>query len=249
MKKSAIARKAPTSTASRAGVEMRRCSSGPTGTAGPTGGGARTERTSVAVMPSTVGGSVAGYQSLVILVPAYLVTPSYAGHDWCPWPSSRKSMTSRQVRSSQSGQRSRARPARPRRGTSDRAGQLPAQPPRADHPGGRRAHHLRPRGAPRACAARRSPSSPGWASPGTPGSSRAATSRRRRRCWTRSAARCGSTGTSATHLFRLADVPDPSSPDSCTVLPDSTQLLLDRLDPYPALRGERPLRRARLQQH
>jgi len=38
-----------------------------------------------------------------------------------------------------------------------------------------------------------------------------------------------------THLFRLADVPDPSSPDSCTVLPDSTQLLLDRLDPYPAL--------------
>src|SRR6476619_5831972 len=38
-----------------------------------------------------------------------------------------------------------------------------------------------------------------------------------------------------THLFRLADVPDPSSPDSCTVLPDSTQLLLDRLDPHPAL--------------
>ncbi|HEV8164238.1 MAG TPA: helix-turn-helix domain-containing protein, partial [Actinomycetota bacterium] len=38
-----------------------------------------------------------------------------------------------------------------------------------------------------------------------------------------------------THLFRLADVPDPSSPESCTPLPDSTALLLDRLDPYPAM--------------
>jgi transcriptional regulator with XRE-family HTH domain len=37
-----------------------------------------------------------------------------------------------------------------------------------------------------------------------------------------------------THLFGLADVPDPSSSGSCQVLPDSTQLLLDRLDPYPA---------------
>jgi transcriptional regulator with XRE-family HTH domain len=42
-------------------------------------------------------------------------------------------------------------------------------------------------------------------------------------------------GHERTHLFRLADVPDPSSPDSCGVLADSTQLLLDRLDPYPAL--------------
>ena len=37
-----------------------------------------------------------------------------------------------------------------------------------------------------------------------------------------------------THLFRLADAPDPSASSPCHALPDSTQLLLDQLNPYPA---------------
>ena len=37
-----------------------------------------------------------------------------------------------------------------------------------------------------------------------------------------------------THLFRLADAPDPSASSPYHALPDSTQLLLDQLNPYPA---------------
>jgi transcriptional regulator with XRE-family HTH domain len=37
-----------------------------------------------------------------------------------------------------------------------------------------------------------------------------------------------------THLFRLADAPDPVSADACYALPESISVLLDRLEPYPA---------------
>jgi transcriptional regulator with XRE-family HTH domain len=36
------------------------------------------------------------------------------------------------------------------------------------------------------------------------------------------------------HLFTLAGVPTASAPDDCGALPPSVQLLLDRLEPYPA---------------
>ena len=232
MKKSAIARNAPTSTASRAGVEMRRCPRLRAPRARQAAGrGAG--RTSVAVMRPLCGGPVAGYQSVVILVPAYLVTPSYAGHTGAHGrPPRRADQPPPTV------QAARPPTVSPTRATSPRhvGPSWPASCAAAASGSPRRTSGSPPPagGARPACAARRSPSSPGWGSPGTPGSSRAATSPRRPRCWTRSPARCGWTAHERTHLFRLADVPDPSSPDSCTVLPDSTQLLLDRLDPYPA---------------
>jgi transcriptional regulator with XRE-family HTH domain len=36
------------------------------------------------------------------------------------------------------------------------------------------------------------------------------------------------------HLFRLADAPDGSGKADCTSLPPTTQVLLDKLDPFPA---------------
>jgi transcriptional regulator with XRE-family HTH domain len=36
------------------------------------------------------------------------------------------------------------------------------------------------------------------------------------------------------HLFRLADVPDGTGQGDCTALPPTAQLLLDKLDPFPA---------------
>ncbi|HSR24614.1 MAG TPA: helix-turn-helix transcriptional regulator [Candidatus Eisenbacteria bacterium] len=37
-----------------------------------------------------------------------------------------------------------------------------------------------------------------------------------------------------THLFRLADAPDPASVETCYAVPDSVRALLERLEPYPA---------------
>jgi transcriptional regulator with XRE-family HTH domain len=37
-----------------------------------------------------------------------------------------------------------------------------------------------------------------------------------------------------THLFRLADMPDPSRADACYAVPDSVRLLLAKLEPFPA---------------
>ena len=37
-----------------------------------------------------------------------------------------------------------------------------------------------------------------------------------------------------THLFRLAEAPDPSSTDTCYAVPDSVHVLLDKLEPYPS---------------
>jgi transcriptional regulator with XRE-family HTH domain len=37
-----------------------------------------------------------------------------------------------------------------------------------------------------------------------------------------------------THLFRLADAPDPSHVDGCNAVPDTVRVLLDKLEPYPA---------------
>ena len=36
------------------------------------------------------------------------------------------------------------------------------------------------------------------------------------------------------HLFRLADAPDGAGPADCTSIPPTAQLLLDKLDPFPA---------------
>ena len=99
-------------------------------------------------------------------------------------------------------------------------------------------------GARRACAARRSPSSPGSGCPGTRGSSRAATSRRRRACSTRSPASSTSTPPSARTSStspasplppprgRLPDARRrPSSPQSSSALePNPAYLLGPRTD-------------------
>src|SRR4051794_26657233 len=37
-----------------------------------------------------------------------------------------------------------------------------------------------------------------------------------------------------THLFRLADVADPSHVDGCHAVPDTVRLMLDQLEPFPA---------------
>ena len=49
------------------------------------------------------------------------------------------------------------------------------------------------------------------------------------------------------HLFRLAEVPDSSPQADCQALSPTVQVLLDKLDPYPAARPQRPVRHARLQ--
>ena len=79
-------------------------------------------------------------------------------------------------------------------------------------PGERRPAGRRPPPHARACAARRSRSSPASGCPGTRGSSRAATSRRRRACSTRSRGCSTSTPAERAHLFDLAGVPTARRP-------------------------------------
>ena len=104
-------------------------------------------------------------------------------------------------------------------------------------------------GARRACAARRSPSSPASASPGTRGSSRAATSTRPRRCSTRSRARCCFDAAGARRTCSRSPAPRDTTPrrDCAPAQPRGAAACSTSSSPYPALVRQRPLRHPRLQ--
>ena len=103
-------------------------------------------------------------------------------------------------------------------------------------------------GARRACGARRSPSSPASASPGTRGSSRAATSTPRPQVLDAIARTLRFDPHERAHLFTLAgDGRHRRRQTRCARLSPAVELVLDQLEPYPALAVQRPLRHPRLQ--
>ncbi len=85
-----------------------------------------------------------------------------------------------------------------------------------------------------ACAARRSPRSPGSASPGTPGSSKGRDINASPQVLDAVARTLLLDPHEREHLFRLADAPDGAGQAECKALPPTGQTLLDQLEPFPA---------------